>query len=78
MRTITMSDGVHGDLLFKLRAERRHAEEALRLISVNEANDWKGVPTANRREQEARMPKLRVESSHLTEWIDALESATTH
>ena len=78
MRTVTMSDGVHGDLLVRLREERRRTDTALRLIANNEANGWKGVPTANRRQQEERLPALRVEDSHLTEFIEALEAATTH
>ena len=78
MRTITMSDGVHGDLLSKLRADRRRTDSAIRLIEGNAARDWAGIPTENRRQQEERLPALRVEDSHLEEWIEALEAATTH
>jgi hypothetical protein len=78
MRTVTMSDGVHGDLVSKLRKERMQAEQAIRLIGLNAANDWKGIPGADRRRQEERLPELKVQASHLTEWIDDLEAATTH
>lgn len=78
MRTTTMSDGLHGALVSHLRAERKQATDAIRLIERNSANDWQGIPTRNRREQEERLPRLRIQESRLTEYIDALDEATTH
>lgn len=78
MRTTVMSDGVHGALIDKLHRERKQAHDAIVLIERNQAAGWKGVPTANRRDQEERLPSLRNRVAEHTEWLDALNDAPVH
>lgn len=78
MRTTVMSDMLHGDLIRHLSTQRKGINDAIRLIEKNIENDWKGVPTINRRSSEERLPRLRIEQDRLTDWLDVLNAAPAH
>lgn len=78
MRTVSMSDMLHGRLVNHLIAQRKRINDAIRLIERNASNDWKGIPVRNRLEQEERLPRLRIEQGELTEYIETLCEVGTH
>lgn len=77
MRTTVMSDMLHGQLVDRLTTERKRASNSIRLIERNRSRDWAGIPTQNRRDQEARLPALVRTQDELTDLIDALNGAAT-